>query len=73
MVGKDYSISSGAVYSVDAKDEIHLTVGKASLTMKADGTITINGHTFSLGTTATQSFKADGEITIKGKKILENG
>jgi type VI secretion system secreted protein VgrG len=72
VVGKDYSISSGAVYSVDAKDEIHLTVGKASLTMKADGTIIVNGHTLSVGTTAEQTFKADGEITVKGKKILEN-
>jgi type VI secretion system secreted protein VgrG len=72
VVGKDYSISSGAVYSVDAKDEIHLTVGKANLTMKADGTIILNGHTLSVGTTATQTFKADGEITVKGKKILEN-
>ncbi|WP_377155228.1 type VI secretion system Vgr family protein [Roseateles sp. UC29_93] len=72
MVGKDYSISSGAVYSVDAKDEIHLTVGKASLTMKSDGTIILNGHTLSVGTTGEQTFKADGEVTVKGKKILEN-
>jgi type VI secretion system secreted protein VgrG len=72
MVGKDYSISSGAVYSVDAKDEIHLTVGKASLTMKSDGTIIVNGHTLSVGTTGEQTFKADGDVTVKGKKILEN-
>ncbi|MDH0868140.1 type VI secretion system tip protein TssI/VgrG [Mitsuaria sp. GD03876] len=72
IVGKDYSISSGAVYSVTAKDEIHLTVGKANLTMKADGTIILNGHTLSVGTTGEQTFKADGEVTVKGKKILEN-
>ncbi|MBO9688278.1 type VI secretion system Vgr family protein [Roseateles chitosanitabidus] len=72
LVGKDYSISSGAIYSVDAKDEIHLTVGKASLTMKSDGTIILNGHTLSVGTTGEQTFKADGEVTVKGKKILEN-
>jgi len=72
LVGKDYTISSGAVYSVDAKDEIHLTVGKASLTMKSDGTIILNGHTLSVGTTGEQTFKADGEVTVKGKKILEN-
>jgi type VI secretion system secreted protein VgrG len=72
MVGKDYSISSGATYSVTAKDEIHLTVGKASLTMKSDGTIILNGHTLSVGTTGEQTFKADGEVTVKGKKILEN-
>ena len=72
VVGKDYSISSGAVYSVDAKEEIHLTVGKASLTMKADGTIIVNGHTLSVGTTGEQTFKADGDVTVKGKKILEN-
>ncbi|ALV07681.1 type VI secretion system Vgr family protein [Roseateles depolymerans] len=72
LVGKDYSINSGAVYSVQAKDEIHLTVGKASLTMKSDGTIIINGHTLSVGTTGEQTFKADGEVTMKGKQILEN-
>ncbi|WP_431286630.1 type VI secretion system Vgr family protein [Roseateles chitinivorans] len=72
MVGKDYTINSGAVYSVTAKDELHLTVGKASLTMKSDGTIIINGHTLSVGTTGEQTFKADGEVTVKGKKILEN-
>jgi len=72
LVGKDYSIRSGAVFSVDAKDELRLTVGKASLTMKSDGTIILNGHSLSVGTTGEQTFKADGEVTVKGKKILEN-
>jgi type VI secretion system secreted protein VgrG len=72
LVGRDYGIKVGATYSVAAKDEIHLVVGKASLTMKADGTIAINGHTLSVGTTAEQTFRADGDVTVKGKKIQEN-
>ncbi len=71
-VGKDYKITSGAVYSVEAKDEISIKVGKSSLTMKSDGTIMLNGHSLSVGTTGEQVFKADGEVTMKAKKILEN-
>jgi type VI secretion system secreted protein VgrG len=72
QVGMSKSTSVGKTYSITAGDELSITVGKASLVMKSDGTITVNGNTFSLGTTAEQTFRADGEITIKGKKILEN-
>jgi type VI secretion system secreted protein VgrG len=72
QVGMSKSTNVGKTYSITAGDELSITVGKASLVMKSDGTITVNGNTFSLGTTAEQTFNADGEITIKGKKILEN-
>lgn len=66
------STSVGTTYSIDAGEELRITVGKASLTMKADVTISINGHTLSVGTTAEQTFRADGDVTLKGKKIQEN-
>jgi len=72
QIGMSKSTTVGKTYTIEAGDELSITVGKASLTMKSDGTITINGHTFSVGTTDAQSFNADGEITVKGKKILEN-
>jgi type VI secretion system secreted protein VgrG len=72
QIGMSKSTNVGKTYSIEAGDELTITVGKASLSMKSDGTITFNGHTFSLGTTAEQSFNADGEITVKGKQIKEN-
>jgi type VI secretion system secreted protein VgrG len=65
-------VNVGTVYELKAGDEFKITVGKSTLVMKADGTITFNGHTFSVGTTDEQSFKAEGDITSKAKKILDN-
>jgi type VI secretion system secreted protein VgrG len=72
QVGMSKDTKVGTTYSITAGDELSITVGKSSLVMKSDGTITINGNTFSLGTTAEQNFNADGEITVKGKQIKEN-
>ncbi len=72
IVGVDQVTKVGNSISITAGTELSITVGQASLLMKADGTIVINGHTFSVGTTDEQTFKADGNITMKGKKILEN-
>lgn len=72
QVGQNKSTHVGKTYSIEVGDELSITVGKASITLKADGTITINGHTLSVGTTAEQTFNADGEITVKGKQINEN-
>jgi type VI secretion system secreted protein VgrG len=72
QIGMSKSTDVGKTYSITAGDELSITVGKASLVMKADGTITINGHTFSLGTSGEQKFNANGEITVKGQQIKEN-
>lgn len=71
-VSNDKSVTVGKKTTLTSGEELSITVGKASLVMKADGTITINGNTFSLGTTDEQVFKADGNITLKAPKILEN-
>jgi type VI secretion system secreted protein VgrG len=62
----------GKTYTLDVGDELVITVGKSKFVMKSDGTITLNGHTFSLGTTSDQNFNADGEIIQHGKKIFDN-
>ncbi|MDQ1833215.1 MULTISPECIES: type VI secretion system Vgr family protein [Massilia] len=72
VVGEDQITKVGKKIATTAGEELSITVGKATLVMKADGTITFNGHTFSVGTTDEQTFKADGNITMKGKKIQEN-
>lgn len=72
LVGTDKISKVGNTYSITAGDELNITVGKASLVMKKDGSIIINGHTFHLGTSGEQVFKADADITLKGQKILEN-
>jgi type VI secretion system secreted protein VgrG len=72
QVGQSKSTNVGSTYSITVADELTITVGKAVLTMKSDGTISFNGNTFSVGTTADQTYKADGNITMTAKKILEN-
>ena len=72
VVGVNQITTVGKAISITAGTELSITVGKASLVMKADGTITFNGHTFSVGTSDEQSFNAGADITLKGKKILEN-
>ena len=75
--GKDVSISSGKKMNVKAgddigitgdkkgviniKDELTIKCGKAVISMKSNGDITINGNKISV--------KGDGEITVKGSKI----
>ncbi|MFZ6674185.1 type VI secretion system Vgr family protein [Undibacterium sp. Xuan67W] len=71
-IGENYTIQVGKQTIITSGEELSITVGKASLVMKSDGTITINGHTFNVGTSDEQVFKADGNITLKGQKILEN-
>ncbi|UXY13683.1 type VI secretion system tip protein VgrG [Chitiniphilus purpureus] len=71
-VGLSKHVVVGKSFTIHAGDEFTVKVGKSSFTMKSDGTIILNGHTFTLGTSDDQILKADGNITLKAKKILEN-
>jgi type VI secretion system secreted protein VgrG len=55
-----------------ASESITLKVDKSVLVMKADGTITLNGHDFSVDLSGQHSVDATGNIVLKGAKILEN-
>lgn len=62
--GDDFSISGGKKGVINIADELTIKCGKATITMKKNGDIMINGNKIQV--------KASGDIVMKGKKILEN-
>lgn len=63
-VGKNMNVSAGKKIVIDAGDELTLSCGSASIILKKNGDITLNGGKINI--------KADGAITIKGSKITQN-
>jgi type VI secretion system secreted protein VgrG len=61
QVGLSKSAIVGKKYSITAGDELSIKVGKASLVMRSDGTVLINGSTF--------DFSASGPVQINGKDV----
>ncbi|WP_341645998.1 type VI secretion system Vgr family protein [Thauera sp. SDU_THAU2] len=72
QVGMNKTTNVGKNITLQAGESITLKVGASTLVMKADGTITLNGHDCTITMTGEQVVKADGNITMKGAKILEN-
>ncbi|WP_197339101.1 type VI secretion system Vgr family protein [Ralstonia solanacearum] len=72
-VGLSKQTLVGKSYHITVADELAITVGKSKLVMKSDGSISVNGHTLSVGTSGEQVYNADGNIVMNGKKIQENG
>ena len=66
------AISVGKAYVLDAGDSIVLKTGSASISMKKDGTITIEGKDITLKASGKINAKASGEVTVKGSKINNN-
>ncbi len=60
----DFSVSGGKKGVINIKDELTIKVGKATITMKKNGDIMINGKKINI--------KGSGDIVIKGKKVLQN-
>lgn len=87
-VGKSAQASIGKNLSVDIKEKAQIAVGKdtvidsgdslllkcgsASISMKKDGTITIEGKNITLKGSGDINVKASGNITLKGSKITQN-
>ena len=71
-VGKDDSLSVGKKLSIDAGDQITIKTGKASITMKKDGTISIEGKDITIKGSGKINAKASKDMILKGKKILQN-
>lgn len=71
-VSQDQVIAVGKKIAIAAGDQFSITVGNASLLMKKDGTIQINGKNISVKASGKINVKANGNITMKGQKILEN-
>ena len=62
----------GCGLAVHAGDQIVIKTGKASLSMKKDGTITIQGKDITIKGSGKINLKASKNIVMKGKKILQN-
>jgi type VI secretion system secreted protein VgrG len=63
-VGKDETHNVGKKLTITAGDQIVLKTGSATITMKKNGDIIIQGKQISI--------KGSGDVVLKGKKILEN-
>lgn len=62
--GDDYLVSSDKKGVIEVADQLTLKCGKASITLKKNGDISIQGKQINI--------KGSGNVVIKGKKILEN-
>jgi type VI secretion system secreted protein VgrG len=62
--GDDFSLSGKKKGVIDISDQLTIKVGKATITLKKNGDISLQG--------AKINIKGSGNITIKGSKILEN-
>jgi len=71
-VAEDVWIKAGKAMLLEAADSITLKCGSASIAMKKDGTINIEGKDISLDGSGKINVKATGEITAKGSKINLN-
>jgi len=71
-VAKDSSIDIGKKMSITVGDQLTIKVGKASITMKKDGTITIDGKDIKLNASGKIDIKASGDVKIKGSKVGQN-
>jgi type VI secretion system secreted protein VgrG len=57
---------------IDAGDSVQIKSGSASITLKKDGTITIEGKDVRIEGSGKITVKASSDITLKGSKILQN-
>lgn len=71
-IGKDQSISVGKNLTINVVDQIVIQTGKASITMKKDGTIQISGKDITVKGSGKINAKATKNIIMKGQKILQN-
>lgn len=71
-MGKDGRVQLGKTYYLEAADAITFKTGDASITLKKDGTITIQGRDITLKGSGKVSVKASGDVVLKGSKIASN-
>ncbi len=71
-VGEDMDVTVGKNLTITAADSITLKCGKASIILKKDGTITIDGKDIAQKASGKIDHKASGDITQKGAKIKQN-
>ncbi|MER8478011.1 type VI secretion system tip protein TssI/VgrG [Mesorhizobium sp. M1163] len=72
QIGEDGKITVAKTFLIEAGDAIALKCGSSSITMKKDGTITIEGKDIMIKGSGTINVKASSDITMKGSKINQN-
>lgn len=72
QIGEDGKINVGKTFLIEAGDAIALKCGSASISMKKDGTITIEGKDISIKGSGKINVKASSDITMKGSEIKQN-
>lgn len=70
--GANYAVHTDASAVIDAKDELVLKCGSASLTLKSNGDIQLKGADIKIIGSGKVNVKADGDITLKGSKVNQN-
>jgi type VI secretion system secreted protein VgrG len=71
-VAKDDQLTVGKKIMISAGDEITLKAGSATLTLKKNGDIAVNGKNIKVGGSGKINIKASSDVTVKGRKILNN-
>jgi type VI secretion system secreted protein VgrG len=71
-VGKDDALQVGKNLVIDAGDQIVIKTGEASITMKKDGTIAIQGKDITIKGSGKINIDASNNIIMTGQNILQN-
>jgi type VI secretion system secreted protein VgrG len=71
-VGKNDSLDVAKKLVISAGDEISITTGQASIVMKKNGEIKINGKDISIEGSGKITVKASSDVVIKGAKVMAN-
>lgn len=71
-VGEDSSIKVGKNLIIDAGDSITLKCGSATITMKKNGNIAIEGKDISIKGSSKININADSDVNIKGSTVHNN-
>lgn len=71
-VAKDDVLKVGKKLSIEAGEEIAIKTGSAKITMKKDGSITIEGKDIAIEGSGKINVKASSDVTIKGSKVQAN-
>ncbi|PDV87528.1 type VI secretion system tip protein VgrG [Rhizobium sp. H4] len=71
-IGEDGAIKIGKDLLIEAGNTVVIKCGSASIAMKKDGTISIEGKDISINASGKFNGKASGEVTWKGSKINQN-
>jgi type VI secretion system secreted protein VgrG len=71
-IDKDDRLSVAKKLLIDAGDEVVLTAGSASITLKKDGTLMIKGKDIVIDAAGSVSITAAGDVVIKGTNIRQD-